>query len=174
MEPKLLKTESDYKEAIKELEKIGDNPSFDESPNLIIRFELLSKLIELYEKEHFSIQKGDPIEIIKLKMELLGLKNKDLIPSIGSKGIVSEVLNKKRGLSKNMIRNLSQLLNIDQAILNNESQTNEMSEKAKTVLRKSFIQKTTFNYLSVELFKYASIYQRKVAERGMLFNLCSK
>ena len=58
------------------------------------------------------------MEIIKLKMEYMGLKQKDLQPYIGSSGIVSELLSKKRGLSKSMIRKLSEFLHLDQNLLN--------------------------------------------------------
>ena len=100
MEPKLLKTKRDYKAAIKELERIDNTPDFEDNPALIDKSELLEHLIELYESEHYPIKKGDPIEIIKLKMEYMGLKQKDLIPYIGSKGLVSEVLNKKQKIIK--------------------------------------------------------------------------
>jgi HTH-type transcriptional regulator / antitoxin HigA len=120
MELKIIKTEEEYKKAVNYLEELGDNPDFENNTELIEKFELIEKLIEIYDKEHYPIEKGDPIEIIKLKMAYMNLKQKDLIQAIGSKGLVSDVLNKKRKLSKKMIRELSLLLNLSQEILNTE------------------------------------------------------
>ena len=114
----LLKSEEDYKKAVNSLEELGDDPNSKNNPELIEKSELLEKLIELYDKEHYPIEKGNPIEIIKLKMKYMKLKQKDLIHAIGSKELVSDVLNKKRKLSKKMICELSKLLNINQKILN--------------------------------------------------------
>lgn len=113
-----MELEHQYNEAVAFLEELGDREDFQENEDLIKHFDLVSALVESYEKDHFELNPGHPIEIIKLKMALLGIQQKDLIPLIGSSGVVSEVLNKKRALSKNMIRQLSQLLKIDQNILN--------------------------------------------------------
>ncbi len=129
MKLKIIKTEEEYKLAVNYLEELGDNPDFENIPDLIEKYELLEKLIEDYEKKNYPLEKGDPIEIIKLKMAYMGLKQKDLIQSIGSKGCVSDVLNKKRALSKSMIRNLSELLNISQDILNTEYELCKTKEK---------------------------------------------
>lgn len=118
MDFKLIKTEQEYEDAISLLEQIGDIPDFENKEKLINDFEVLEKLIEIYERENFPIENGNPIEIIKLKMAYMDLVQKDLIPYMGSKGVVSEVMNKKRRLSKSMIRNLSEFLNISQEILN--------------------------------------------------------
>ena len=120
MKYKSIKTEIEYKEAVKYLEDLGDNPNFENNSDMQKEFEQLEKMIELYDKEHYTIENGNPIEIIKLKMAYMELKQKDLIIAIGSKGLVSDVLNKKRKLSKKMIRELSKLLNINQEILNTE------------------------------------------------------
>jgi HTH-type transcriptional regulator/antitoxin HigA len=118
MKPKVIKTEEEYKLAIKFLEELGDIPNFEDNAEMISEFELISLLVATYENETFAIGDGDPIEIIQLKMEYMGLERKDLIPYIGSKEMISEVFNKKRGLSKSMIRNLANFLKIDQKILN--------------------------------------------------------
>lgn len=71
-------------------------------------FELLCMVIEDYEKKKFRFdEKYDPIDVIKFWMEQNGLSRKDLIPFIGHRGRVAEVLNRKRPLSIEMIRNLS-------------------------------------------------------------------
>jgi len=111
---KLIKTEEDYKEALKLADELFDakvnTPEGD-------RLELLIALIEIYEKEHFPIGNPSPIEAIKFRMEQMGLQPKDLVPYIGSKSKVSEVLSGKRTLSLNMIRQLSSGLNIPVEIL---------------------------------------------------------
>ncbi|WP_353128382.1 hypothetical protein [Parapedobacter pyrenivorans] len=118
MKMKMFRNEEEYNKAVALLEELGDREGFEENEKLVKQFRLLSDLIEAYENQHANIQVGNPIEIIKLKMEYLGLKQKDLQPYIGSSGIVSEVLNKKRGLSKGMIRKLSDFLHLDQNLLN--------------------------------------------------------
>lgn len=166
MELKIIKTEVDYKIAVNYLEKIGDDPNFENNPELINEFELIEKLIEIYDNEHYPIEKGNPIEIIKLKMEYMGLKQKDLCPAIGSKGSVSDVLNKKRRLSKRMIRELSKLLNISQEILNTEY---ELSlTKSKEVLKEiPVIVEDVFNFpktLSAKINEFSI----KVSQRGAI------
>lgn len=120
MEPKIIISEAEYKNAVNYLEKLGDDPNFQNNFKLQEKFALIEKLIEIYDKEHYPVEAGNPIEIIKLRMDYMALKQKDLIPSIGSKGLVSDVLNKKRRLSKKMIRDLSKLLGVSQDILNTE------------------------------------------------------
>ena len=79
--------------------------------------ELLALLIEEYEETNYPINTPDPIVAIRIRMEELELKQKDLVGVIGSKSIVSEVLNKKRTLTVNMIRNLSDKLKIAAKVL---------------------------------------------------------
>lgn len=83
--------------------------------------EVLSILIERYEDEHYPIGLSDPIEAIKFRMEQQGLTQRDLEPFIGGSGRVSEVLNRKRGLSLNMIRRLHDGLRIPYDSLMNEA-----------------------------------------------------
>ena len=114
MKIKPIHTEKDYKEAMVRLEDIFDsNPGTKEGDEL----ELLSILIEKYEDEHFPIEAPDPIEAIKFRMEQLGLENKDLEGIIGSKGRVSEILNKKRKLTLKMIQSIIQNLHVPAEIL---------------------------------------------------------
>ena len=111
---KLIKTEEDYKKALERIDKI-----FDASPNTPKgdELELLVTLVELYEKEKYPIDEPNPIDAIKFRMEQENLKNKDLIPFIGNKSKVSEVLSGKRSLSLNMIRKLNVGLGIPAQIL---------------------------------------------------------
>ncbi len=109
MNIKVIKTEEDYNQALKRLEVIFDAPidttEGDEA-------ELLSILIEKYEDEHYPIEAPDPIEAIKFRMEQMDMSNQDLAEVIGYKSRVSEIFNRKRKLTLNMIRNLHKKLKI--------------------------------------------------------------
>jgi HTH-type transcriptional regulator/antitoxin HigA len=109
MNIKPIKTERDYQKALKRLEVIFDSkPGTKEGDEL----EILGVLIEKFEDEHYAIEAADPIEAIKFRMEQMGYKQKDLTEAIGSKSHVSEILNRKRRLTIEMIRNLHEQLNI--------------------------------------------------------------
>jgi len=111
---KLITTEKEYDHALDRLNIIFDaNPKSKEGQEA----DVLALLIEEYEEEHYAIDTPDPITAIRIRMEELELKQKDLVGIIGSKGIVSEVLNRKRKLTVNMIRNLSEKLKITAQIL---------------------------------------------------------
>ncbi|MBO4727194.1 MAG: DNA-binding protein [Spirochaetaceae bacterium] len=113
-EIKLIKTEEDYEAALKLAESLFDSePDTPEGDKL----ELIVTLIEIYEKKHFPIENPSPLEAIKFRMEQLNLTPTDLIPIIGSKSKVSEILSGKRTLSLNMIRRLSSELNIPAEVL---------------------------------------------------------
>ena len=111
---KLIKTEEEYKIALKRLEII-----FDAEPGSKYgdELELLALLIEEYENKYYPIVPPDPIEAIKFRMEQMGLKQKDLGEIIGLKSRASEILNKKRKLSLKMIRTISKKLNISTEVL---------------------------------------------------------
>jgi len=111
---KLIKTEKEYDKALERLNVIFDaNPKTKQGQEA----ELLALLIEEYEENNYPINAPDPIVAIRIRMEELELKQKDLVGIIGSKSIVSEVLNKKRTLTVNMIRNLSDKLKIAAKVL---------------------------------------------------------
>lgn len=114
MIPKVIKTEEEYNIALNRLETIFDaqvgTPEGDE-------LELLSLLIDNYEKIHYPIDLPDPIEAIKFRMEQLGIKPKDLAKVLGFRSRVTEVLNKKRKLSLDMIRRLNRDLHIPTKVL---------------------------------------------------------
>jgi len=109
-----IKTELDYDKALERLEIIFDAKK---GTNKGDELEILSILIEKYEKENYPIEMPDPIEAIKFRMEQLGMKQKDLAEVVGFKSRVSEILNRKRKLTIEMIRNLSQKLNIPSEVL---------------------------------------------------------
>ena len=114
MEIKPIKTESDYLNALNEIEKIidakRDTPEGD-------KLDILVTLVEAYEENNFPILPPDPVEAIIHQMESQGLSRKDLEPLIGSRARVSEILNRKRSLSLNMIRKLQKGLGISAEIL---------------------------------------------------------
>jgi len=114
MDIKLIKTETDYLKALKRLEVIFDakngTPESDEA-------DILGLLVDEYEKKRYPIEAPDPIEAIKIRMEEMELKQVDLADVIGGKNRVSEVLNRKRKLTVEMIRNLTKRLNLSPELL---------------------------------------------------------
>ena len=111
-----IRTKSDYKRALREVSAYFDKepePGSEDGD----RFEILATLVEAYESKHFPIEAPDPIEAIRFRMEQGGLTVKDLVPSIGQPNRVYEVLNRKRGLTLEMIRNLHRNLGIPAASL---------------------------------------------------------
>ena len=106
-----IRTKSDYKRALREVSAyFNDEPEPGSEDG--DRFEILTTLVEAYEAKHFRIEAPDPIEAIRFRMEQGGLSVKDLVPSIGQPNRVYEVLNRKRGLTLEMIRNLHRNLGI--------------------------------------------------------------
>ena len=114
MNIKLIKTEVDYQNALKRLEVIFDAKidtlESDEA-------DILGLMIDEYEKKHYNIEAPDPIEAIKIRMEEMQLRQVDLADAIGGKNRVSEVLNRKRKLTVDMIRNLTKRLNLSPRLL---------------------------------------------------------
>lgn len=125
MKPKILKSEQDYEEALKHLETLMDQPDSSQQQEDIALF---TKLIGDYEEQHFPIKLPDPIEAIKFALDQQGLTRKDLIPLLGSKSKVSEVLNHKRPLSISMIRALHAQLGIPAEILLQDPLTHTLLE----------------------------------------------
>lgn len=119
MEIKPIKTENDYNKFLKRLEVI-----FDAAPNSKDgdEAEILALLIDEYENKFFPIDAPDPIEAIKIRMEEMNMKQKDLVGVIGGKSRVSEILNKKKRLTVDMIRELESVLNISASVLVNNYQ----------------------------------------------------
>ena len=111
---KVIKTESEYNAALTELETLFDARQGTEEGD---KLELLSLLINNYEKENFAIALPDPIEAIKFRMEQLNCKPKDLEGILGFKSRVSEILSRKRKLTLDMIRKLNKGLQIPTDVL---------------------------------------------------------
>ena len=111
---KPIKTKKDYQAAMDRLEVIFDaKPGSPEGDEL----EVLGILIDKYEQEQYPIDYPDPIEAIKFRMEQLGYSQSDLAKVIGLKSRASEILNKKRKLTLEMIRQLHQVLGIPTDVL---------------------------------------------------------
>ena len=119
MNPKVIKSEADYEAALAHVETLMDaKPGSAKEDEL----DLWTILIERYEAAYHPIDPPDPIEAVKFRMEQDGLSPKDLEAYIPSKSKVSEVLNRKRGLSLSMIRALHQGLGIPAEVLVQEPQ----------------------------------------------------
>jgi HTH-type transcriptional regulator/antitoxin HigA len=112
-----IKTKIGYRAALKRFELLFDattgTPQGDDA-------EILSLLIDEYENTHYPIEAPDPIEAIKIRMEEMHLKQIDLVDAIGGKSRVSEILNRKRKLTVEMIRNLTVHLNLSPSVLIND------------------------------------------------------
>lgn len=111
---KPIKTNKDYQQALTRLEVIFDSkkgsPNGDE-------LEILGMLVDLYENENFPVGFPDPVEAIKFRMEQLGYNQSDLANIVGLKSRASEILNRKRKLSLEMIRQIHDRLNIPTEVL---------------------------------------------------------
>ena len=109
MEIKPIKNEDDYKASLSEVERL-----FDAAPDTADgdRLDVLTTLLEVYEKNHYSIPSPDPVEAIKYWMESRGITRQELAPLMGSRARVSEIFNHRRGLTLTMIRNLHDKLGI--------------------------------------------------------------
>lgn len=114
MELQTIRTKRDYEAALKQAETWWDAP---EGSPAAKRLDVLTLLIEDYEARHFPIDAPDPIEFLQFIMEQRGLARKDLEPFIGSRARVAEVLNRVRPLSLEMIRSLSEGLNLPADVL---------------------------------------------------------
>ncbi len=111
MEIRPIRTEEDYKQALREVSAYFDNEPQPGSPDGD-RFEILLTLVAAYESKHYPVELPDPVEAIKFRMEQAGLTAKDLVPAIGQLNRVYEILNRKRPLTLKMIWNLHEKLGI--------------------------------------------------------------
>ncbi len=109
-----IRTKADYRVALKEVERLWDADPGTPEGDVV---DVLATLIEAYEAEHFPIAAPNPIAAIEFMMEQKGMTRRDLEPAIGSRGRVSEVLNRKRPLTLPMVRAISSLLDIPTDIL---------------------------------------------------------
>jgi HTH-type transcriptional regulator/antitoxin HigA len=114
MKIKPIRTQADYEAALGEIERLFNaKPGTTEADSL----EVLSTLTEVYEEKHYALPLPDPIEAILYHMESRGLSRSDLEPFIGSRARVSEILNRRRPLTMEMIRRLHEGLGISAEVL---------------------------------------------------------
>ena len=111
---KPIKTKKDYQQALARLELIFDAKKGSSNGD---ELEILAMLVDNYENEHFPIGFPDPVEAIKFRMEQLGYNQSDLANVVGLKSRASEILNKKRKLTLEMIRQIHDRLNIPTEVL---------------------------------------------------------
>ena len=113
-ELKPIRTEADYDAALAEVERLWGAKSGTPDGD---RLDVLATLIGVYEEKHHPMDPPDPVEAIRFRMEQQGLTRKDLEPMIGPRNRVADVLNRKRGLSIEMIRQLHDHLGISAEVL---------------------------------------------------------
>ncbi len=116
MEPRIIKTKKQYQEYLDWVDKMFDKkvkPGTHEGE----RLQVILLLIKQYEDIHYRIPSPDPIEVIKLKMQEKGLKNKDFVGRAGSKGYVSAILNKRKPLTLELVRFFHRELSIPAELL---------------------------------------------------------
>ena len=109
-----IRNEEDYETALEEIEALwAAEPGTPDAD----RLDVLVMLVEAYEAEHYPIPDPDPIELIRHVMEARGLTRRDLEPYLGSRARVSEILNRRRPLSLEMIRKLQSGLGLPADVL---------------------------------------------------------
>ncbi len=118
----IIKTEKEYNKALGRLETIFDSTKNSKHSD---EFDLLTLLIKKYENENYFIEEADPIQIINMKMEYMGLRQKDLIPYFGSKSTTSKILTYKAPLTLKHIWILSKVLELPIELLAKPYKVNE-------------------------------------------------
>jgi HTH-type transcriptional regulator/antitoxin HigA len=111
---KPIRTEQDYDTALQEIREILDAPS---GTSEVDRLETLTTLVEAYEQEHHPIPPPDPVDALLYYLESRGLSEADLVPFIGSRKRVAEVLGRRHALTLGMIRRLHSGLRLPADIL---------------------------------------------------------
>jgi HTH-type transcriptional regulator/antitoxin HigA len=109
-----IRTKREHQAALREIEALWEAPPGSPKGD---RLEVLTLLVEAYEREHYPIEAPDPIDFLQHVMEARGLARKDLEPYIGSRARVAEVLNRVRPLTLEMIRKLSSALDLPADVL---------------------------------------------------------
>jgi HTH-type transcriptional regulator / antitoxin HigA len=112
--PRPITSEKEYKRALKQIEKLMTKDALSREENAL--YGLLSILIQQYEEEHYPIPEASPCEVLSHLMEERGIRQKDLENVIGSKGVVSEVVRGKRGISKEQAKSLAKLFHVSPSV----------------------------------------------------------
>jgi len=113
---KIIKSEIEYQQYLDWVDEMFDNNVSPESSDGE-KLQVVLLLIKQYEDQHYPVPKPDPIIAIRIKMDELGLKNKDLVGKIGSKGYVSAILNKRKPLTLELVRLFHRELGIPANVL---------------------------------------------------------
>lgn len=116
MELRIIKTKKQYEEYLDWVDRQFDNQVKPNSPQGE-KVQVALLLIKQYEDVHYPVPVPDPIEVIKLKMQDLGIKNKDLVGKVGSKGYVSALLNKRKPLTLELAKLFHKELSIPAEVL---------------------------------------------------------
>ncbi|HLP91687.1 MAG TPA: transcriptional regulator [Nostocaceae cyanobacterium] len=113
--PRVIDTEAEHKRLMNEVDKLmklGENLTAEQAEVL----QLLVTLIQQYENQNYQLKSVTPLDILHELMLARGLKQKDLVEVFGSKGITSEVINGKRGISKNQAKALGEFFSVSPAL----------------------------------------------------------
>jgi HTH-type transcriptional regulator / antitoxin HigA len=116
MKLKTLKSKKDYEAYLEWADTMFDKKVKPNTPEGEL-LQVVLLLIREYEDKKYPVPSPDPIEAIKLKMEEKGLKNKDLVPKVGSKGYVSAILNKRKPLTLELAKMFYRELGISAEVL---------------------------------------------------------
>lgn len=116
MDVRPIRTDADYEWAWAEVSAYMEQDPEPGTPDGG-RFEVLLALLDVYEREHHPIGLPDPVAAIEFAVEQRGLSRRDLEPAIGSRARVSEVLNRRRALTMEMVRKLVPLLGLSAEVL---------------------------------------------------------
>ncbi|MBE9055097.1 MULTISPECIES: type II toxin-antitoxin system HigA family antitoxin [Sphaerospermopsis] len=113
-QPKIITTEAEYDQALETVEKLIANKQ--RTPEQTAILQLLVTLIEEFENKHYPLEPSSPHAMLEHLMDARGIKQSDLVGIIGSKGVVSEVVNRKRAISKAQAKALGELFNVSPAL----------------------------------------------------------
>lgn len=125
-----IRNDEDYETALEEIEALWDA---EEGTPEADRLDILVLLVEAYEAEHYLIPDPDPIELILHVMDARGLTRRDLEPYLGSRARVSEILNRRRPLSLEMIRKLQMGLGLPADVLVQSYELEDIPKQATTM-----------------------------------------
>lgn len=126
MEVRAIRTDADYRAALREVSALIDLDPDRESPEGE-RLEVIGTLVQAYEAEHYPVDPPDPIEAIRFRMEQSGMGVRDLVPYIGPLNRVYEVLARKRPLTLHMIRRLNKGMGIPADVLIGQEQNEPLA-----------------------------------------------
>ncbi|MBE9249086.1 transcriptional regulator [Dolichospermum sp. LEGE 00240] len=113
-QPKVITTEAEYDQALETVEKLMAEQQ--RTPEQTAILQLLVTLIEEFETKHYPIEPSSPHAMLEHLMDARGIKQSDLVGIIGSKGVVSEIVNRKRAISKAQAKALGEFFNVSPAL----------------------------------------------------------